>query len=152
MTKYVYMVAAAASALLIAAPMVPAEAATAHVLTISKAGGDRCQQGRGPVAGLASKTKATFTIGPLTVKCTSATFTGKVTSNPAVSAKALATESVTKSTLSKCSCHRREVNQCNANNLPYDATVSAAKGNPAKVSGTKKSKPISLTATVVCHT
>ena len=50
LTKYVYMVAQVAL-LLIAAPMVPAEAATAHVLTISKAGGDRRQQGRGPVSG-----------------------------------------------------------------------------------------------------
>jgi hypothetical protein len=149
LTKYVYMVAAAASALLIAAPMVSAEAATAHVLTIGKTGGTAVSKGAVLTAGLASKTKATFAIGTLTVKCTSATFTTKVTSNPAVSAKALATESVTKSALAKCSVTGATSISVVTNNLPYNATVSAAKGNPVKVSGTSKSKPISLTATVV---
>ena len=63
MTKYVYMVAAAASALLIAAPMVPAEAATAHVLTIGKTGGTAVSKGDVLTSGLAKKTTATFKVG-----------------------------------------------------------------------------------------
>ena len=149
MTKYVYVVAAAASALLIAAPMVSAEAATAHVLTIGKTGGAAVSKGAVLKSGLASKTTATFTIGKMTVKCTSASFTAKVTSNPAVSATAMATESVTASTLTKCSVKGLKSISVASNNLPNNATISAAKGNPAKVSGTSKSKPLSLTATVV---
>jgi hypothetical protein len=148
LTKYVYMVAAAASALLIAAPMIPAEAATAHVLTIGKTGGTAVATNAVLSSGLAKKTTATFSIGSTTVKCTSATFTGKVTNNPAVSSKAVATESVTASKLSKCSVTGVKSITVVANNLPYNASVSAAKGNPVKVSGSKKSKPISLTATV----
>ena len=149
MTKYVYMVAAAASALLIAAPMVPAEAATASVLTIGKTGGTAVSKGAVLTSGLASKTSANFTVGKMTVKCTSAKFTAKVTSNPAVSPKATATESVTASTLTKCSVKGIKSISVVANNLPYNATVSAAKGNPATIKGTSKSKPISLTATIV---
>jgi hypothetical protein len=149
LTKYVYMVAAAASALLIAAPMVQAEAATAHVLTIGKTGGTAVRKGAVLKSGLAKKTTATFTLGTMTVKCTSASFTGKVTSNPAVSAKAKATESVTASTLAKCSVKGATSISVVVKNLPYNGTVSAAKGNPVKVSGTSKSKPISLMATVV---
>ena len=149
MTKYVYLVAAAASALLIAAPMVSAEAATAHVLTIGRTGGTAVSKGAVLKSGLASKTKATFTIGTRTVKCTSAALTAKVTNNPAVSATATATASVTALTLAKCSSSSVKSITVAASSLPYNATVSAAKGNPVKVSGTSKSKPLSLTATVV---
>ncbi len=149
MTKYVYMVAAAAAALLIAAPMVPAEAAAAHVLTIGHKGGTAVSRGAVLKSGLAKTTKATFTIGKMTVKCTSATLTAKVTSNPAASGTAVARASVTASTLGKCSVPGVKSIAVAAHNLPYNATVSAAKGNPVKVSGTSKSKPLSLTATIV---
>jgi hypothetical protein len=149
LTKYFYMVAAAASALLIAAPMVPAEAAAAHVLTIGHKGGTAVNAGAVLKSGLAPKTSATFAIGALTVKCTSSSFTGKVTSNPTVSAKAVATESITASTLAKCSVKGATSISVTVKNLPYKATVSAAKGNPATVSGTSKSKPILLMATIV---
>ena len=151
MTKYVYMVAAAASALLIAAPATFAEAATPSVLTIGKTGGPAVSKGDVLTSGLAKKTTATFTVGKMTVNCASATFKGKVTSNPAATGSAMATESVTASALSKCAVKGMTSTKISitANNLPYVATVSAAKGNPAKVSGTSKSKPISLTAKIV---
>jgi hypothetical protein len=149
LTKYFYMVAVATSALLIAAPMVPAAATAAHVLTISKAGGTAVSNGAVLTSGLAKKTTANFKVGKMTVKCASAAFTGKVTSNPAATGTAKATESVTASTLSKCAVKGVKSISVVAKNLPYVATVSAAKGNPVKVSGTSKSKPISLTATIV---
>jgi len=151
LTKYVYMVAAAASALLIAAPATFAEAATPSVLTIGKTGGPAVSKGDVLTSGLAKKTTATFTVGKMTVNCASATFKGKVTSNPAATGSAMATESVTASALSKCAVKGMTSTKISitANNLPYVATVSAAKGNPAKVSGTSKSKPISLTAKIV---
>jgi hypothetical protein len=151
LTKYVYMVVAATSALLIAAPMVAAEAAPVSVLTISKTGGTAVSTGAVLTSGLASKTSATFTVGKMTVTCKSATFSGKVTSNPAVSPTAVATESVTASTVAKCSVKGVKSISVKAGNLPYNATVSAATGNPAKVSGTSKAKPISLTATIVVN-
>lgn len=149
MPKYLYVVAVATSALLIAAPMIPAEAATAHVLTIGKTGGTAVSKGAVLTSGLASKTKATFTIGSRTVKCTSAKVTAKVTSNPAASGKAMATASVTAFTLGKCSVSGVKSITVVAKNLPYKAAVSAAKGNPVTASGTSKLKPIALTATVV---
>jgi hypothetical protein len=152
MRKYLYMVAAATSALLIAAPMVPADAAVAHVLTIRKAGGPAVSKGAVLTSGLAKNTKASFKVGTgtsaITVKCTSAAFTGKVTSNPAASGKAVATESVTASKFAKCGGVSGAKITVTANNLPYKSSVSAAKGNPVTVSGVSKSKPISLTAKV----
>ncbi|MGO8959966.1 MAG: hypothetical protein ACLQFR_21740 [Streptosporangiaceae bacterium] len=148
MPKYLYMVAAATSALLIAAPMVQADAAAAHVLTIRRTGGTAVSKGAVLKSGLAAKTKATFSIGTTTVTCKSASFTGKVTNNPAVSKKAMATESVTASKLGTCSVPGVLSITVAANNLPYIASVSAATGNPVKVSGRSKSKPIGLTATV----
>ncbi|HEY2640728.1 MAG TPA: hypothetical protein VGI66_12705 [Streptosporangiaceae bacterium] len=149
MRKYLYMVAAATSALLIAAPMVPADAAVAHVLTIRKVGGTAVSKGAVLTSGLAKKTTATFSIGTTKVKCGTGAFTGKVTSNPAVGANAKATESVTASKLGKCAITGLTFSiAIAANNLPYNASVGAAKGNPVKISGRSKSKPISLTAKV----
>jgi hypothetical protein len=148
MRKYLYVVAAATSALLVAAPMVPADAAAAHVLTIGKAGGTAVSKGAVLKSSLAKKTNATFSIGAIKVKCASAAFTGKVTSNPAAAGKAMATESVTASTLAKCAVPGVMSITVTAKNLPYKASVSAAKGNPVTVSGQSKSKPITLTAKV----
>ena len=61
---------------------------------------------------------------------------------------ATATESVTASTLGKCHVTGIMSITVTAKNLPYKASVSAAKGNPVKVSGRSKSKPLALTAKV----
>ena len=146
MPKYLYVVAVAASALLIAAPMVPAEAAAAHVLTIGHTGGTAVSKGDVLFASLAPKTVVVVTEPGQKLTCKSATVTAKVVSNPSAPGKA--TESVTKETLSKCAVSVKgvTVKSITALNLPYVATVSDSKGNPVKVSGRSKSKPIGFTA------
>ncbi len=148
MPKYLYVVAAAASALLVAAPMVSAEAATAHVLTIGKAGGTAVSKGDVLFASLAPKTVVVVTEKGQKLTCKSATVTSKVVSNPTAPGKA--TESVTKQTLSKCTISVKgvTVESAAALNLPYVSTVSDSKGNPVTVSGRSKSKPLGFIATV----
>jgi hypothetical protein len=148
MPKNFYLAAAAASALLIAAPMIPAEAATAHVLTIGKTGGTAVSKGDVLFASLAPKTVVVVSESGQKLTCKSATVTSKVVSNPSAPGKA--TESVTKETLSKCTVSIKGVTikSAIAINLPYVSTVSDSKGNPVKVSGRSKSKPLGFIATV----
>jgi hypothetical protein len=148
MPKYLYVVTAAASALLIAAPAALAQAAPAHVLTLGKAGGPAVSKGDVLVASLAPKTVVVVTQGKQKLTCKSASFTAKVVSNPTAPGKA--TESVIKQTLSKCTVSVKGVTikSAAALNLPYVSTVSDAKGNPVTVSGRSKSTPLGFTATI----
>jgi hypothetical protein len=148
MPKYLYVVAAAASALLMAAPGAQAEAASAHVLTIGRTGGTAVSKGAVLFASLAPNTVVVVTEGKQKLTCKSATVTSKVVSNPAAPGKA--TESVIKETLSKCTLSVKGVTikSAAALNLPYVSTVSDSKGNPVTVSGRSKSKPLGFIATV----
>jgi hypothetical protein len=125
-----------------------ADAAPAHVLTISKTGGAAVRKGDVLFASLAPKTVVVVTEPGQKLTCKSATVSAKVVSNPSAPGKA--TESVTKETLSKCTVSVKgvTVKSVTALNLPYVATVSDSKGNPVKVSGRSKSKPMGFTATV----
>jgi hypothetical protein len=82
MPKYLYVVAAAVSALLVAAPGGLAEAAPSHVLTIGKVGGTAVSKGAVLFASLAPKTMVTVTQPGQKLTCKSATVTAKVVSNP----------------------------------------------------------------------
>ena len=113
------------------------------VLTISKAGGTAVKTGAVLTTSLAKGSSAVFSLGPITLTCKSASFTAKVTKNPA--AKGTATESVTSQTTSNCKVTGVggiTVKSIKATNLPYDASVSDSTGNPVTVSGTSKTKPV----------
>jgi hypothetical protein len=141
---------AAASVAVLAAPVAAgASEATAHsVLTISKAGGTAVKVGAVLKASLAKGATATFSTSEFTLTCKTATFSAKVTKNP--KAKGTADESLTSQAFSKCSVSLQgvSVKSIKISNLPYNTTVSDAKGDPVTVSGTKSSKPISTTVTV----
>jgi hypothetical protein len=149
MPKYLYVAAVAASALVMAAPMASANAASVHVLTIKKVGGTAVKKGDLLTSGLAKGSTVKVTLSGETLTCKAATFQGKVTSNPTKHGKA--SESVTSQSLSKCTVNLTgiTVKSVTASNLPYNATVSDSKGDPVKVSGRSKSKPITFTVTVL---
>src|SRR5215469_5794981 len=139
---------AAASATVLAAPVVAqaAPAAHPHVLTIKKAGGTPVRPGAKLTASLAKGSSAVFTIGTIKLTCKSSSFTAVVVKNPSAPGKA--TESLTTETMGKCTANIAvTINSVKALNLPYNSTVSDAKGFPVTVSGRSKSKSIELTAT-----
>jgi hypothetical protein len=151
--KYLYLATAAASVAVLAAPLAASATSTTggHVLTVGKAGGNAVKTGAVLKASLAKGTAAVFSMGSGSAQekltCKSATFTAKVTANPARPGKA--TESLTAQTISKCSTNVMglTVKKAGASNLPYKVTVSDAKGHPVTVAGTKKTKPVKLFAT-----
>jgi len=152
MRKYLSLAMAAASVVAIVSAMTPAEAATTHVLTIGKAGGTAVKTKAVLKAGLPSGKSAVFTIGSAKLTCTSASESAKVTSNPVK--PGTAKESLTAQSFSKCkiSVSGVTLKSLKAGNLPYNVSVSDAKGDPVTVSGTSKSKPLSVTATVAVGT
>ena len=153
MRKYLYLAMAAASATVLAAPVVAqaAPAAAAHVLTITKAGGTAVKTGAILKASLAKGATVKVVIGPITATCKSSSFTAKVIKNPA--APNTATESVTAETIAKCSdTSGITISGVKALNLPYNSTVSDKKGFPVTVSGTKTSKPLELKASAKVST
>ncbi len=149
MRKYLYLAMAAASATVMAAPIVAqaAPAGPSPVLTISKPGGTAVKPGAALKASLAKGSKAVFTLGPITISCKSSSFTAIVISNPHAPGKA--TESISAESISKCTSNvpNLMISGVKALNLPYKSSVSDAKGFPVTVTGRKKSKPIELTAT-----
>jgi hypothetical protein len=159
MRKFLVMAVAATAGLLVAAPaMVPATAAVAashDVLTIRKVGGNNVKVGAILKASLQSGTKATFlTPGDNFVKCSSVSFTAKVTKNPR--AKGSADESLTSQVYKKCTTNIAVATgrpKVVLNKLPYKTTLSDSKGDPVTVSGTTAtiSVPSSLGGTLVCH-
>lgn len=153
MRKYLYLAVAAASAAVLAAPLIAeaAPAAHSHVLTIRKVHGTAVKSGARLHASLVKGTSAVFNLtGSIsaTIKCKSSSFTAKVVKNPLAPGKA--TESITAQSVGKCTINfpGATLKSTKALNLPYNSTVSDKKGFPVSVSGRNKTKPIELTATV----
>ncbi len=148
MRKYLYLAAAAtASAAVVVLPATSALAA-GHVLTISKTGGTAVKTGAVLKAGLAKGKTAVFALGTEKLTCKSASFSAKVTANPAKPGKAA--ESLTSQKFSKCTINVSGITfkSIKISNLPYKVTISDAKGFPVTISGSSKSKPIAVTVTV----
>ncbi len=99
-------------------------------------------------SGLATGKTATFSLGTEKLTCKSASFTSKVTANPAKPGKA--TESVTAQTFAKCTTNVSgiTVKSIKVSNLPYKATVSDAAGFPVTITGSSTTKPVKVTVTV----
>lgn len=148
MRRYFYVGTLVATALIAALTATSAAAASVHVLTTGKVGGPAVRPGAVLTASLAKGSAAVFnnSLGKLT--CTKSAFTVKVISNPAK--PGTAKESLTAQTFSKCtiSVSGATVSSVTVGNLPYNVTVSDAKGNPVKVSGLSKAKPLLTTVTV----
>jgi hypothetical protein len=155
MRTYRSVVMAAACVAALAVPAGAAYAASApglasakhHVLTTGKLGGPAVAVGAKLSAGLAKGTSATFSTSEFTLKCPTSTVTAKVTSNPA--APGTAKETVTGETFSRCTVNfpHLSIKSITAKNLPWTATVSDKKGDPVKVTGKSKAKPITLDVT-----
>jgi hypothetical protein len=149
--KYFYIGVLVATALVAALPATAAGAATVHVLTTGKAGGPAVAPKAVLKASLKSRTDAVFATTDGKLSCTKSTFTAKVVTNPAKGAKpATATESITAETFSGCTISVKGVviKSSSVGNLPYNASVSDAKGNPVKISGRTKAKPLLLSISV----
>jgi len=146
--KYFYIGAVMATALIAVLPATAAEAAPVHVLTTGKVGGPAVRPGAVLKAGLARGTSVVFatSLGKLT--CTRSTFTAKVVTNPV--RPGTAKESITAQTFSACTISIRGVTikSLTVGNLPYNATISDARGNPVRISGRTRAKPLLITVTV----
>jgi hypothetical protein len=146
--KYVYTGAVVAMALIAALPATVAEAASVHVLTTGKLGGPAVKPGAVLKASLAKGSAVVFNTNLGKLTCTRSTFTAKVVSNPAK--PGTAKESITAETFSSCriSIGGVTIKSQSVGNLPYNATVSDAKGHPVHISGRTKAKPLLLSITV----
>lgn len=155
MRKYLYLTMAAASAAVLAAPIVAeaAPAAASHVLTITKTHGNAVKVGATLKASLAKGTSATFAFGALgSLSCKQSSFTAIVVKNPTKGAKATkAIEALKSESMGKCTATLKglTVRKITPLNLPYVSTVSDGKGFPVTVAGRTKTKPVELTSTVV---
>ncbi len=160
MPKYRSVVLAAACALALAAPAGAAYAATAHhaakpVLTIDKKGGPAVKKRAVLKASLAKHTSATFTlttsVGTFSATCTSATLKAHVTANP--SSRGNATLVVTGESFGGCALTGASgtgitLNSIKALNLPYGMTIGSAGSFPVTITGSSRSKPLSLEASI----
>jgi len=148
--KYLYLAVAAASAAVLAAPIVadaaPA-AAHSHVLTVKKVRGTAVKPGAILTANLARGSSAVFSLSGIVITCHQSSFTAKVIKNPTAPGKA--TESITNETIGKCTVNipMAKVGKTTISNRPYNSSVSDKKHFPVVVSGRTKSKPIELSAT-----
>lgn len=142
-TRTSLTLAAALSALALAAAVVPASAAVhpdagTPVLTVGSLGGPAAAVGDILAAPLASGTSATFfssATGTTGVSCTSSQFGATVTANP--STAGTATESLTSQTFTNCSSNVTGVTgvqSITVNNLPFNTTVMDSAGFPVTVS------------------
>lgn len=158
MPKFRYLALATASLMVLAVPAGEAYAASAHtaskpVLTIKSKGGPAVKKGAKLTASLAKGTKVTFALGSsFTATCKSSAIKNKVTANPSGPGKA--TLSVTAQSMSKCSLSTTlaTLNSITALNLPFNATISTAKGDPVTITGHKKSKPVAFEAKITVGT
>lgn len=154
MRKYRYLAMAAGVAALLSVPAGAAVAASTHaakpVLRIGKASGTAVRKGAVLKAGLPKHGKAIFTIGSDSATCTSASITAKVVRNPASAGKA--TLSVTATTVGKCTITGApagfSLHSLTAINLPYAGVVKAAKSPLVTITGSKKSRPVAITAAI----
>jgi hypothetical protein len=146
--KYFYIGAMVATALIAVLPATAAEAASVHVLTTGKVGGPAVKPGAVLKANLARGSAVVFKTNLGTLTCTKSTFTAKVVANPA--RRGTARESITGQTFSICKISIKGVTirSITVGNLPYNATVSDARGNPVRISGRTKAKPLLVTVTV----
>jgi hypothetical protein len=153
--KYFYIGVLVATALVAALPAAASAATPVHVLTTGKVGGPAVAPKAVLKASLVTRTSVVFatSLGKLT--CTKSTFTAKVVTNPVkgTAAKpATATESITAETFAGCTIKvtgfKVIIKSITVANLPYNATVSDAKGNPVKISGRSKAKPLLLSVVV----
>ncbi|HEX9066672.1 MAG TPA: hypothetical protein VF843_16300 [Streptosporangiaceae bacterium] len=144
-------VAAAATSAVLALPATSAFAA-GHVLTITKTGGTAVKVGAVLKSGLAKGKTATFSLGTEKLTCKSASFTAKVTANPAK--PGTATESLTAQSFAKCTVNVTgvTVKSIKVNNLPYKVSVSDASGHPVAITGSSSSKPVKVTVNVALGT
>jgi hypothetical protein len=158
MPKYRHLILATAGAMVLVLPASAAYAASAHkakpVLTVGKKGGPAVKKGAVLKASLAKKTTVSFALGSsFAATCKSSTLTAKVTANPSKPGKA--TLSV-KESLTKCALNPAvsgvTLNSITVLNTPYVATVSNSKGDPVTVAGSKKSKPLSMKASITVGT
>lgn len=155
MPKFRYLALATASIMALSLPASAAYAASAHpaskskpVLTVGRKGGPAVKKGAKLTASLVKKTNVTLALGTvITLTCASSTIKAKVTANPSKSGKA--TLSVTGWSI-KCpkSVDGVTLNGVTAVNLPYNVTVSSAKGDPVTIAGHKKSKQLGFEASV----
>jgi hypothetical protein len=156
MRKFVPLAAAIASATVVALPMMSADAAVTHVLTIKKVGGPAVRAGAVLKAHLVTGTKAVFSLGNGSekLKCKSSKFAATVRSNPAKPGKA--TESLTAISTAKCAFSPIitgvTFKSITAKNLPYKVTVSDAAGLPVTVSETSTTMPIKFTVKLAAGT
>ena len=157
MRRFVLLGTVVATALIAIAPVASAAtaataataaAASGHVLTAGKAGGPAVRSGAVLKASLAKGSAAVFTSSLGKLACAKSALTAKVTGNPAKPGVAKA--SLTTQTFGKCaiSVSGVTVSSVTLANLPYTVTVSDAKGDPVKVSGRSKAKPLLLSTTV----
>jgi hypothetical protein len=149
--KYFYAGTLVAAALVAAVPAASAAAAAAapvHVLTTVRAGGPAVATGAVLKASLKVRTSAVFKTTLGTVTCTTSTFTAKVVSNPVK--PGTAKESITAETFGSCksSIGGVTIKSSTPGNLPYNATISDARGHPVKISGHSTTKPLLVTVTV----
>jgi hypothetical protein len=127
----------------------PAASKSKPVLTVGKKGGTAVKKGAKLTASLARGTKVTVALGSIfTITCKSSAINATVTANPPAPGRAAL--SVTGWSLGKCpkSVSGVTLNSLKAINLPYKATVSDAKGDPVRIAGSKKSKPVGFEAVV----
>lgn len=146
--KYLCLAVAAASISVLATPVVAsaAPAGAPHVLTVGKAGGAAVKVGAKLSASLVKGTVATFAQSGQTLTCKVASFTAVVVKNPVKPGKAL--ESLTAQTVAKCvtTLSGVKIKKTFASNLPYNTSVSDAKGDPVAVTPRSAKKPLELTA------
>jgi hypothetical protein len=152
--RYIYIGAVVAAALAATLPAAAASAASVHVLTTGKAGGLAVKPGAVLKASLAPRTSVVFKNSLGTLTCTRSTITAKVVTNPVKTGRpAIARASITAYTYAGCKISINgipgvTVKDLTAANLPYNVTVSDARGNPVRVSERSKAKPLLLSATV----
>jgi hypothetical protein len=142
MRRYLTIATVVATALIAILPAASADAASGHVLTTGRAAGPAVKPGAVLKASLAKGSSAVFTTSLGKLTCTKSAVTAKVTSNPA--RPGIAKESLTAQTFGKCtiSVSGVAVGGVTVGNLPYNVTVSDAKGHPVKVSERSKAKPL----------
>jgi hypothetical protein len=146
--KYFYIGAVMATALIAVLPATAAEAAPVHVLTTGRVGGPAVKVNAVLKAGLAPRTSVVFATNLGKLTCTRSTFTAKVVSNPA--RPGTARESITAQTFSGCTISVRGVTikRITVANLPYNATVSDARGFPVRISGRTRGLPLRINVVV----
>lgn len=158
MRKYRHAALAAAGLLVLATPAGAALASTHKsapkpVLTVGKVTGAAVKKGAKISAGLAKGHKVSLKIGSsssFSATCTKSTFTAKVVKNPASAGRA--TLSITGQTLGGCklSTNIATLKSITAINTPWNGSITTK--NVLKITGSKKSRPVGVKATIMVGT